>query len=320
MGKDKVSIDFSSLSLVVYQNEPFIDGLYQSIHHGMTEEATSEDTKETGKKGRGEIEAGIKAPLIPAKAEAKVEGSVDRVSKQTYTQKMTYSNAYRLHQVKQEFNKHKELKKLKNKKSMDDIKLADFVEFQAKFEKNDFSELLDLVSPELGGVLGYMYYLDELKKGQEHAQTASLDPPQFSEQESNGRVALGRSIVESLHKEFRNELSSEFYGTICNAQGTGLGAKTILVCDKQFFTNGDSDRLLDGIFTIFGKVIDINKSGEGFSKFERNKFLKRIKPKGAEWLQENLKNMKDINEYINTDIELTIDGFVIKIIPVAIYA
>ena len=300
----KTIIDTSTLSLVVYQNEPFIDGLYQATYEGMTEEATSEQSDKKAESANAKVGIGTKS-ILPIKASAEAGGKTSNDSGQVFTQKMTYSNAYRLHKVRQELYLQNSIKHLKSKSDADSVVYGDFIEFNASFENNEFSQLLDLVTPELGGIFGYMYYMSELEKDQNAT---------FQEHVSNGRAALGRSIVEALHKEFRNETSAEFYGKIEN-----VDASAVVICDKQFFTNGDSDRLLDGTFTVFGKVVAINKTGNGFSKFERNKILKRIKPAGLKWVQNKVKEMGSVEDYLDTNLELTIDGLAFKVIPVAIY-
>ncbi len=108
--------------------------------------------------------------------------------------------------------------------------------------------------------------------------------------------------------------------------GEHLDISNIIICDNQFFTNGDTDRVLDGKFKVFGKVIDVQRARNGtnssnlyenLSQLDRNKLLKHISPEAMEnfesWLNDFLALMK------MTSFDLIIKGNAIKVIPIAIY-
>lgn len=273
-------IDASSLSLVIYQNDSFVDGLHQSIYGRKLNQSDQEfdgnDTK-----------------------------SAEFDHDQKTARSMSYAQSFSLHKVREELYKNDDIKQLNTETDFNSLANSDFIEFSATFEKNDLITLLDLITPQLGGVIGHVLYVKDKKDDQ------------ISQQQAAGQFELGKSIVEALHKEFRNETSSEFYGTVRAKNGKKVGVTSVLICDKQFFANADEDRILDGEFKVFGKVIAVSSSG--VSKFERNKLLKRIKPEGTAWLAKKIAEQKQVDNYVDTSIEFDIEGKVVKVIPIAIY-
>jgi cyclophilin family peptidyl-prolyl cis-trans isomerase len=300
-------LDVSLYSLVIYQNDSFVDGLYQSMCGGKIDTSTQEDGSANKKAGSVKASGGANFTILSKGAKADVSGSgnleTNKNSRTTHV--MSYTQSYYLHKVREKFYQGSGVKKLNVAGDFNGLIGSDFVEFKATFEKNDIVNVLDMITPQLGGVIGYNLYA----KGKSDAD--------FSQNQATGQFELGKSIVEALQKEFRNETSSEFYGKIIDRASKPIGVTAVLICDKQFFANADDDRILDGEFTVFGKVVA--KSNEGLSKFERNKLLKRIKTKGKEWLVNKIAEQKNIGQYVDTSVELDIKGNVIKIIPIAIY-
>ena len=305
MGKNIV--DVSLYSLVIYQNDAFVDGLYQSMYGGKIDSSTQEDSNDNKKSGDLKISGGADLSVWGKglKTDASGAGLLENSTGNRATQTMSYTQSYYLHKVREKFYQNSGIKKLEKANDFDDVSSSDFIEFRATFEKNDLVSVLDMITPQLGGVIGHILYTKD--------KTAT----EFDQNQANGQFELGKSIVEALHKEFRNETSSEFYGKVIDKSCNSVDITTVLICDKEFFANADDDRILDGEFTVFGKVVA--KSTEGISKFERNKLLKRIKPKGKEWLAKKIAEQKNADDYVDTTIDFDIKGNVVKVIPIAIY-
>lgn len=309
MKKDeKPEVDRASLySLVIYQNDQFVDGLYQSMYGGRID--AREETVARDSKTSGDIELNLSAsvPLV-AKGSVAGTGEMERGRSARVSQTMSFSQSYYLHKVREKLYEEQILKRLDGEGDFDSVGVGSFVEFQATFETNDLVSALDLVTPELGEVIGFSNYAKKITSNDEYVQA-----------HATAQSALGKSIVDSLQKEFRNETTSEYYGRLVGESGPSnerVGA--VLICDKEFFANSDSDRLLDGEFTVVGKVIA--KSEDGFSKFERNKLLKRITKAGVVELVMKIAELGTVSQYFDTNIEFDFSGRVVKVIPVAIYA
>ena len=121
------------------------------------------------------------------------------------------------------------------------------------------------------------------------------------------------------------------FGMASDNASKKVGIKNIVICDDQFFSNGDSQKILDGNFKVFGKVAKIQKrnpSGvttlstqniyESLSQLDRNKLLKRITPQALEIFEAGLKRVLDKIK-MSTDFDLILKGEAIKVIPIAIY-
>jgi hypothetical protein len=144
-------------------------------------------------------------------------------------------------------------------------------------------------------------------------------------------VNLVKQAIFSLTRDFKSDSITDFYGDIIDNTSNKVDIKNIVICDDQFFSNGDSQKILDGNFKVFGKVAKIQKGNtsgvttlstqniyESLSQLDRNKLLKRITPEALEifdaWLKHVLEKMK-----MSTDFDLILKGDAIKVIPIAIY-
>lgn len=98
------------------------------------------------------------------------------------------------------------------------------------------------------------------------------------------------------------------------------------ICDSVHFTRDDHDRVLDGEFTVLGKVT--SKVEYEVPVLDRNKVLNRI---SAEFPEEALDKLQDsatventLDKYskdaLNVEFQAKIPGGSFKVLPVAIYA
>lgn len=106
----------------------------------------------------------------------------------------------------------------------------------------------------------------------------------------------------------------------------GEAVTVITMCDRSFFTVEDSDRILDGRFTVLGKVtaeIDMDRP-----TLERNKLLSSIPPESIDKLMGKMKKQLDAGI---ADAKMTgamafepkfsarVEGASLKVVPIAIY-
>jgi len=108
--------------------------------------------------------------------------------------------------------------------------------------------------------------------------------------------------------------------------GAADGVTAVTICDSVHFTCDDHDRVLDGEFTVLGKVT--SKVEYEVPVLDRNKVLNRI---SAEFLEEALEKLQDsatventLDRYskdaLNVEFHAKIPGGSFKVLPVAIYA
>ncbi len=108
--------------------------------------------------------------------------------------------------------------------------------------------------------------------------------------------------------------------------GAADGVTAVTICDSVHFTRDDHDRVLDGEFTVLGKVT--SKVEYEVPVLDRNKVLNRI---SAEFPEEALDKLQDsatventLDRYskdaLNVELHAKIPGGSFKVLPVAIYA
>ena len=102
----------------------------------------------------------------------------------------------------------------------------------------------------------------------------------------------------------------------------------VTICDAQHFTVEDEDRILDGTFTILGKVT--SAPVEGLPVFERNKVLRNLAPDAVDQIIKttldsiNTKNgvkigETKVDELIDLNLNSRVPGKALRVLPVAVF-
>jgi hypothetical protein len=141
---------------------------------------------------------------------------------------------------------------------------------------------------------------------------------------------LAYAIARAVRVDFRSEKTREFYGTI--APGPD-GVTAITICDNAHFVVEDEDRILDGDFTVLGKVTSTTSTD--VPMLERNKILERLKPEGVDTLFRQLRHSVEgqarkldahgddgdlPDDFFDVAFSSRVWGPSFKVIPIAIYA
>lgn len=311
-----------ALKLVIYLNENFVNGLYSSLFGGIHGDIEKVSKNSSNKQRKSGIKTKLKA-IIPFTGGASVAANIDELnaknSEEQSKQTTTYGNAYRLEKVLNKLSEESELVAIDSEDSFSKIKTNEFVSFRAFFSKNEILELLDVITPELANILTYVIYTNIL-------QNQSVGNEDF-EQRFNQKIVEGYQVtafqtVQAIKKDFANDHSSEFFGRLVDHNDKETDIMCDAICDNLFFTNGDTERILDGVFHVVGKVIQVQDetSERTITQFDRNKLLKRIKSDGLAALEGWLTANAPKNNYYDLSLNLTIKGRAFKVIPVAIYA
>ena len=103
----------------------------------------------------------------------------------------------------------------------------------------------------------------------------------------------------------------------------------MVACESSAFITADPDRLLDGEFKVFGKVI--SKARHDVSIFDRSKILARIQAGALGPISDQLEKISEheakgmageettIGELIDFSLPAQIKGWSFGVLPVAIY-
>lgn len=334
--------DPTALGVSVYQNPDYVVGLLQQmVQRGLItveeiehkNEAASADTK--ARAGKADVDVGANAgPLGRLSIAFGAEGSRARDSSissgDVLRQRIEYSQAYYLFLVRRLLNEAKRVRSLKGLADAGEVMVGDFVEYKARFRADEAGAILDVATPELAAAVAkYVEHrrtiggFDSIEGGFDGLQVY-LAKRRIVEE---GSAEFARAVATAVRVDFRSDATRQYYGEV--GAGEDL-LHAITICETEHFITRDEDRLLDGTFTVLGKVVAA--PAENPPIFDPNKLLSRVNPA---YLEYAFKKLHETTEAAATDrlpAELTdspavdvkfrarIDGTAIKVLPVAIYA
>ena len=325
-------------TVVIYQNPDFVLGLLQEtfnmgiLNAAETNMVTAEgQTVDTTGSAGGKLNGSVKVPGLGefgGKFGADGERTNSNNSEVTSTdhKKFVYSQAFFLDQMRTEIRNRGLIKKVKGLKTFKRCAIADFVEFDAYFAPNEANVLLDILTPDLtAAITRYVRRSEGLKetdKRIEQAREAEVDISvdnisamrAIYEAKANNQAELAREIAAAVRQDFRGDTTKEFYALIGD-EGDEVTAVT--VCEAEYFVSKDSDRLLDGRFTVLAKVISDVR--EEVPILERNKLLNRLNVEAVDNILRPIAENKDAAEYMDLEFQSTIAGASVTVLPIAIY-
>jgi hypothetical protein len=213
------------------------------------------------------------------------------------------------------------------------LRVGDFIEFQASFRPDELISLMDVFNPEL--IAALTRWLRRKKFLAAIVATAEDDPARQNlvveyQTVPDIDAELAKSVAEAIRVDFRSEATREYYGTI----GEQTGSTAVVVCDIRNFLVEDPDRMLDGHFTVLGKVS--TPPQRDVPVLTRNKVLDRIKPEAVDYVVEQLRTLAarpmqgaptsafgdaeaTADQYLDMEFPSRIDGDSFKVVPIAIY-
>lgn len=346
------SLDDAVLS--VYQNEGHIGGLLQQMYRAgllVSEDSEREGTR-TSKSdlaisGEGKAAVNASVPMLGS-IEASLGGGAGRTTAQANGETQAarrqyiFSQSYYLYHVRKFLKDQSWLKNL-NQIEPEALAVGDFVEFSADFFVNDITSLLDIVTPDMASRLARSWYMRKNAKGFDDFGDFQKAQAQVLQLQHQGE-ALATAVeatAHAVHADFRSESTREFYAHVTRSNDSELTA--IIPCESDSFTSNDLDRLLDGRFTVLGKVS--SPLLENVSLLGRNKVLKRVNPDLVDWLMDQVRKVatqESFLDQLDQDVDNAEDepdsvaagfsgaifdasfsarlqGRVLRILPIAIY-
>lgn len=330
---------FESPSVVIYQQPDHVSGLLQQLYERplvSTETMEASLDGETKSQGLGSTSA--KANLsgqVPGFGKAGFElggtvgGGLDsRTLESTRnTYEFVYSQAYYLHLVRKELLRCKLVRKIGRVQDAENLGPGSFVEFSASFRVEQSAAVLDVLNPNL---VAAIYRAVRMKNWSKSDGFASYDELQQNAAKFDKALELEtelvRGIAEAVRVDFRSDKTREFYGDISD------GLTAITICDEDNFTVADEDRILDGTFTVLGKVTEGVLNDRPV--FSRNKLLDIVNPEsidsafeefnrvmqaGGESIEQKMSQDSNLSP-IDLSLSSRVDGASFKVIPIAVFA
>lgn len=284
------------------------DGLIESIERdaGTTSSATTTENKDRGAtlSGKGGLpgvasgDAGATLKNVRDNATSDANTSAQRM-------RFTYSQTYYFNVLRRVLTEQQLIHPVATLDDAHAIKPGDIVEFSTTFRANEINAVLDIANPELVATITKYAMLRQTDKEMRNMDTheAIIKQRTLGEQHAGDAAELASAIAGALRKDFRSEYTREFYGLIAaggddgndpvdgtdsdSVEGTSADADSdsaetssdltaVTVCETEHFRTQDPDRLLDGQFTVLGKVV--STVGVDVPVLARNKLLDRINP------------------------------------------
>lgn len=138
---------------------------------------------------------------------------------------------------------------------------------------------------------------------------------QRSNLEAESRAEIAAAATQAVRQDFRNETTREYFGRVIGGSDTEF-VTAVTICDTEYFASQDKDRILDGTFTVLGKVTEI--LNDKASILSRNKVLNRIQQPALDELNSQMLKSSSAEQF-NTQFKLDLEPPIVKIIPVAIF-
>lgn len=324
---------------IVYQNPDFVSAMLQEIFQmGLLDSAEHDYTTTTTESSTTDTTGGAKAEVgaaVPGLVKAALSGSGERVLHHAHQddgvsaarKRFVFSEPFYLDAVRRELTHRNHITAVTDDTATT-IAAGDIVEFTATFRPNEITALLDIATPELAGEIARYITrsatraeVGELVAGAAAAGEAipveSINAQRaLGEAEASDKAALATAVAMALKVDTRGAASKEFHATITD----DLAA--VVMCDTAHFVTADPDRLLDGTFTVLGKVI--NKLTDTTPILSKNKLLHRIQPAAVKDLLDKLTNSEDdtdddpVSKYVDLGFPSDIKN-AITVMPIAIY-
>lgn len=338
--------DPPTLTIALYQNGDYVSGLLQQAYErGLLRRHTHEHEQGSaateGRDSGTDVSLGVGAD-VPFLAKAQVEighGRKRQVGGETrqedrVTSSFEYTEAHYLHIVRRHLREVGVLHHVTSATDAQGVTIGDFVEFQAAFRPNQVTPFLDVLTPELvsriahyrrmkaaastlGAVEGFegLEGFDRIKAFAEQAKMLA-----------DADADLARAVATAVRADFRGAATREYHG------GIGMGSDSVTavtICDAACFLVDDEDRLLDGSFTVLGKVT--TTVSQDVPALSRNKLLRRLDADFVDTVLGQLRTetkkgaaklpggQQAVEEVLDATFESRIAGPSFNVIPIAIY-
>jgi len=321
----------------IYQNSDQVAGILQQI---ARQPLLTQEMREYTAGGGDDVTAGgsasakgsAKAALpffgggeVGAEAGANLSASWTQTTGTASRQQFVYSQAYNLHLVRQFLEEGELLTRLTSAKQAKEVQPGSFVEYTTTFDPVELTLALDVISPELvEAITRFTVKRDYLAHfPEEGGHEARVQHAEQMHLEANAKGELARAITNAVKADTRQETTREYYGRVAKKPALTI----VTICDLAHFIVDDPDRLLDGTFTVLGKVISsIEKDVPTFS---RNKLLRNLAPTafddGIDMLHDLIDQVPEVGDkapsnYVDFKIDSRVRGSSMRVMPLAVFS
>lgn len=323
-------------TVTIYQNPDHVSGILQQVYRSPlakegtvegvgAQEATTNASVEGGIEGNGSLgwfgsKVGVAAKLAAAAGNATTQSSGE-----TRTSVWEYTQAYYLHIVRESLRDLGLLRTVTSLADAQDLKVGDLVEYTTEFEPDQMAVFLDVLTPNLvSSIVRFQVKQAALESfddwGDFQAREAFFA---MTALRVEARTEFAEAVTRAVRTDFRSDNTREFFG---NLGGKDDRVTAITMCDSNYFTVKDTDRILDGRFTVLGKITAAIEHDR--PTLERNKLLSSIPAESVDMLVGEM--MQQVGDGIDKarlsgdmafdpKLAARVEGASFKVVPVAIY-
>ncbi|XKH55533.1 hypothetical protein LG293_09675 [Citricoccus nitrophenolicus] len=323
-------------TVTIYQNPDHVSGILQQVfrsplaREGTVEGAGGQETSTT-LSAEGGVEGNANLGWlgskfgVASKLAAAANNASTSTSAETRTSVWEYTQAFYLHIVRESLRDGGSLRSIASLADAQALKVGDLVEYTSEFAPDQMAVFLDVLTPEL--VSSIVRYQVKKRALEGFDDWGNFEARQAYFEKTAARIEteteLAEAVTRAVRTDFRSDDTREFFGQL----GEGDNQVTaITMCDSNYFTVEDTDRILDGTFTVLGKVAAAVE--EDRPTLERNKLLSSVPAESVDALVgtmmgevEGAIDKAKMNGEVAFDLNLSarIDGASFKVIPIAIY-
>lgn len=236
-----------------------------------------------------------------------------------------YSQAYYLNVVRSALRQQGVVQELHSEQDFAALRPGDFVEYTADFAPSTIPALMDVLTP---GLVGAIVEWRARKEGRDAIDFTNFEKLKADalelDMKAKANATLAESVTAAVQSDFRQEKTREYFGTVAGVPNVTV----VTICDAQHFTVEDEDRILDGTFTVLGKVT--SAPVEGLPVFERNKVLRNLAPDVVDQIIKTTLDSikatnginiggKQVDEFIDLNLSSRVPGMALRVIPIAVF-
>lgn len=302
----------NDLCIPSYLNQAIVFDMLAIIDDGFTNittiksATTSSSTNNVGAEVKADVSLGIKNvfSLFSIGINGKVEHtSGNEKDKEEHFEKI-HTPTSLFWKLREYLKKEKALIFL-NEKEHGEVNIGDFIEIEAVFQQNPVIESIENIKNllDLALVLSPESLTGEQKQNPGGGKTSkhnSVKKPAIVEQVEAMRTALTIDDSIDLIATTKEKLN------------------LVITCEKNYFANGNANKVVDGKYTVLGKVVNYISSEEGAINLLRTTSFSRFKKEFLGQLFSGFAEMSSSGIEL-PEIVTEIKGPCVQIVPIGIF-
>lgn len=286
-------------TVAIYQNPEHVSGILQQLggtplpdRLSMTSSDEDEQSRTANSGTEGGGEAGFDFAGFSAGAHAggskRDENLLRHLGGNRSVNEFVYSQAYYLHQVRAELHRRHLVQTVRGRADAHNLRSGTFVEYEAKFSPDQLAAILDVLTPDLVAEGVRFFMQDQLLKGVKSTNAGKREQEiTVKDAKESAWTSVANALTVAARADFRSEKTREYYGRIGD-HADDESVVAITICDSEHFVVSDEDRILDGRFTVLGKVTEEVRID--LPVLARNKLLDKVNPEFVDQLAAELNN------------------------------